>query len=81
MHTHDDIYQLFSQIAELLNQREAEILPELLGMLPNVGELYGLFDINNWMGPHISNIKGHSQPHHFRFVHDSNSTGPTHVNV
>lgn len=30
-----------------------------------------IYDFKSWLGTHIREIKGHSQPHAFRFVHDS----------
>ena len=53
----------------------------MLRLLPNSQELYGLYDIKEWMSTHLSNVKGHTQPHHFRFLHDPNSPNPTNVTV
>lgn len=35
--------------------------------MPNGEVLYGLYDFKSWMTPHISNVTGHTKPHHFRF--------------
>ena len=29
-----------------------------------------LYDIRNWIAPHVEDIHGHTQPHHFRFTLD-----------
>ncbi|XP_030834677.1 uncharacterized protein LOC115921382 [Strongylocentrotus purpuratus] len=66
-HTHEDIDQLFSQIGPKLKAKSAETIPQLLSLLPNGEVLYGLYDFKSWMTPHISNVTGHTKPHHFRF--------------
>lgn len=67
-HTHEDIDAAFSRIAEQLRRTEAETLPELLKILgPSGRTMRGLYDLREWMSPHLVTISHHSKPHHFKF--------------
>ncbi|CAH1242494.1 Hypp6767 [Branchiostoma lanceolatum] len=66
-HTHEDIDQLFSQIADRLRHEEARTPKQLLEKLPDAAEMRGLYDVRGWLEPYIVNIKGHSKVGMFRF--------------
>ncbi|XP_078670993.1 uncharacterized protein LOC144911079 isoform X1 [Branchiostoma floridae x Branchiostoma belcheri] len=66
-HTHEDIDQLFSQIADRLRHEEARTPKRLLEILPDAAEMRGLYDVRGWLEPYIINIKGHSKVGMFRF--------------
>ncbi|XP_066267510.1 uncharacterized protein [Branchiostoma lanceolatum] len=66
-HTHEDIDQMFSRIADKLRHQEAHTPEQLIHMMPECRKLRGMFNIRDWLRPHISNIKGHSQVGQFRF--------------
>ena len=69
-HTHEDIDAGFSRIAETLRTKEAETLPELKAILPDCHQIKALFDIKEWLEPHLNTISQHSKPLHFRFFKD-----------
>lgn len=68
-HTHEDIDASFRQIADTLRKNEAETLPDLIQLLPDVEEIKGgMFDVRNWLVPTLNNPKAISKPHHFRIT-------------
>ncbi|XP_038063298.1 uncharacterized protein LOC119733986 [Patiria miniata] len=75
-HTHEDVDQLFSRIAEKLRHNDVYTLEELHEVVENsytprvlVRQLFGsdLWDIKSWLLPHLKPIGNHSKPHHFLF--------------
>lgn len=73
-HTHEDIDAGFSRISDSLRQYEAETLPDLLQLLPEVTLIKGgMFNVSGWLDPHISAIKKHTVPLHYKFMFDGNS--------
>ena len=65
-HTHEDVDQLFSLIAELLRMMEAFTPQALKELLPNCSFLRGLLDYRAWMEPNLMDVKNHSQTGMFR---------------
>ena len=45
---------------------------------PNVVLLDSVYDVRSWIGPHIDDLHGHSQPHCFRFSLDESGTAVMH---
>lgn len=69
-HTHEDIDSAFSTISRSLKRNDAETIPDLLSLLPNVSELNNLFDIRSWIEPYINDIRKHTKPLHYKFQWD-----------
>ncbi|XP_078695058.1 uncharacterized protein LOC144923998 [Branchiostoma floridae x Branchiostoma belcheri] len=74
-HTHEDIDQLFSQIADRLRHEEARTLQQLLEKLPDAAQMRGLYDVRGWLEPYIVSIKGHSKVGLFRFRNSKTTEG------
>jgi hypothetical protein len=55
-HTHEDIDAGVSHIADKLRNNNAETVPKLLESLPDSRRVHGLYDIKNWLAPHINTI-------------------------
>ncbi|XP_070550483.1 uncharacterized protein [Ptychodera flava] len=74
-HTHEDVDQMFSKIAEKLFRSDVYTISDLMSTVvdsysPNINAtLVGsLFNIKEWLEPHMSGtFGGHSKPHSFRF--------------
>ncbi|XP_019616724.1 PREDICTED: uncharacterized protein LOC109464227 [Branchiostoma belcheri] len=66
-HTHEDIDQMFSRVADKLRHQEAHTPEQLINMMPECSRLRGLYNIRDWLKPSVSMIKGQSQPGQFRF--------------
>eukprot|EP00058_Branchiostoma_floridae_P005491 XP_002590979.1 hypothetical protein BRAFLDRAFT_69470 [Branchiostoma floridae] len=66
-HTHEDIDQMFSRVADKLRHQEAHTPEQLINMMPECTRLRGLYNIRDWLKPKISKISGQSQPGQFRF--------------
>lgn len=44
----------------------------MFNLLGDVQEIKGgIYDVRAWLLPHLNEAKGHTQPHHFRFLRDS----------
>lgn len=70
-HTHEDIDAAFSKISEKLRTKDAETLPTLLKIIPDVSEIKFLYNIRDWLIPVINNFKQHTDPLHYRFKRDT----------
>ncbi|XP_035662490.1 uncharacterized protein LOC118406535 [Branchiostoma floridae] len=66
-HTHEDIDQMFSRVADKLRHQEAHTPEQLINMMPECSRLRGLYNIRDWLKPSIPTIQGQSQPGQFRF--------------
>ncbi|KAL5017771.1 hypothetical protein ScPMuIL_005146 [Solemya velum] len=66
-HTHEDIDQMFSTIADTLRKEKALTLEELHSKMPCATSLGGCFDISSWLAPHLSLPRNHSKTGMFRF--------------
>lgn len=80
-HTHEDVDQYFAQLARHLRSNEAETLPDLMRLQPDVVELKSIPDFRSWITPQIKPIKGHTAPLQFKFTHNPNSEGCSGVDV
>lgn len=69
-HTHEDVDAAFSKIAETLRRKDAETMPRLKTMLPNVNEVEVLYDIRQWLTPNLNDIRKHTGPLHYKFSRD-----------
>ncbi|WAR04394.1 hypothetical protein MAR_019763 [Mya arenaria] len=67
-HTHEDIDAQFSVISKTLRKLDVETLPKLLQILPNSTQIKKLFNIKDWIAPHLNKIVNHSKPLHFMFM-------------
>ena len=73
-HTHEDIDAGFSRISNSLSQNEAETLPDLLSLLPDITEIKGgMYDVSGWLAPHINDVRKHTKPLHYKFTKSHNS--------
>ncbi|XP_053381351.1 uncharacterized protein LOC123565970 [Mercenaria mercenaria] len=63
-HTHEDVDAAFSKISEKLRTTDAETLDDLIALLPKPEEILHMFDVKNWLAPHIADIEKHSEPLH-----------------
>ncbi|XP_062609674.1 uncharacterized protein LOC134271502 [Saccostrea cucullata] len=66
-HTHEDIDQMFSVIADHLRHKDAATLPVLNNILYDAEELGGCFDISGWLSPHLRGVKHHTRTNTFRY--------------
>lgn len=67
-HTHEDIDQMFSVIADNLRHKDAATLPEMSDILYSAEELRGCFDISGWLSPCLKGVKYHTRTNTFRYV-------------
>ncbi|WAR14225.1 hypothetical protein MAR_004330 [Mya arenaria] len=67
-HTPEDIDAQFSVISRTLRKLDVETLPKLLQILPNSTQIKKLFNIKDWIAPHLDKIVNHSKPLHFMFM-------------
>ena len=72
-HTHEDVDAAFSKIADTLRRSDAETIPELQKLLPNVEEVIWQYDIREWLLSNINDIRKHTKPLHYKFVRDPNN--------
>ncbi|XP_053391842.1 uncharacterized protein LOC128554598 [Mercenaria mercenaria] len=66
--THEDVDAAFSKISEKLRTTDAETLDGLIALLPKPEEILHMFDVKNWLAPHIADIEKHLEPLHIKFV-------------
>ncbi|XP_063406405.1 uncharacterized protein LOC134690365 [Mytilus trossulus] len=78
-HTHEDIDQVFSRFSHWLTDHSALTLPSLIKGFekcttpsPTGIITEDVFNVTEWIAPHISSISGHSKPHAFKFESDEN---------
>eukprot|EP00058_Branchiostoma_floridae_P002295 XP_002587783.1 hypothetical protein BRAFLDRAFT_92228 [Branchiostoma floridae] len=73
-HTHEDVDQFFSRVAEKLRKRDATTVEELVDVIeksfPNVEgeELDAVLDVKDYMGDVCNHLEQHSCPHQYRFT-------------
>ncbi|XP_053378700.1 uncharacterized protein LOC128548244 [Mercenaria mercenaria] len=72
-HTHEDIDAAFSKISRSLKKKSAETLPDLLQCIPNVERVGEAYDVKSWLGENICDVKGTSEPLHYKFVASGNN--------
>ncbi|XP_061164113.1 uncharacterized protein LOC133195610 [Saccostrea echinata] len=77
-HTHEDIDQMFSVIADNLRHRDAATLPEMSDILYNAEELRGCLDISGWLSPCLKGVKYHTRTNTFRYRLNE-LTGDVHI--
>ncbi|CAG2253820.1 unnamed protein product [Mytilus edulis] len=56
-HTHEDVDAAFSRIAETLRRNDAETMPRLKEMLPNVKDIEAIYDIRSWITSSLNDIQ------------------------
>lgn len=66
-HTHEDIDQMFSVVADQLRHKDATTLLTLKDILHNAEEIGGCFDISGWLAPHLRGVKYHTRTNAFRY--------------
>lgn len=69
-HTHEDVDAAFSRIAETLRRNDAETMPRLKEMLPNVKDIEAIYDIRSWITSSLNDIRKHTKPLHYKFIRD-----------
>lgn len=67
-HTHEDVDAGFSQIAAQLRTTDCETLDDLMKLLPNSRTLNHMFNVREWLEPHLVDVSKHTQPLHYKFV-------------
>uniref|UniRef100_A0A8W8JJX8 DUF7869 domain-containing protein n=1 Tax=Magallana gigas TaxID=29159 RepID=A0A8W8JJX8_MAGGI len=77
-HTHEDIDQMFSVIADNLRHKDAATLPEMSDILYSAEELRGCFDISGWLSPCLKGVKYHTRTNTFRYRLNE-MTGDVHI--
>lgn len=74
-HTHEDIDQVFSTIADILRVEEAMTLDSLMAKMPNAEQLNDCFDIVAWMNNCLLPVQQHTKTGMFRFRKSKNTQG------
>ncbi|XP_072019537.1 uncharacterized protein [Amphiura filiformis] len=75
-HTHEDIDQFFSRIAQYLRKRNVQTIVKLLRLIKEAYKklkttterLKNMFNIRDWLMPSIAPMRHHTQHHVFRFT-------------
>uniref|UniRef100_A0A8W8MD19 DUF7869 domain-containing protein n=1 Tax=Magallana gigas TaxID=29159 RepID=A0A8W8MD19_MAGGI len=78
-HTHEDIDQVFSKFSHWLCKHAAMTLEKLMEGFekcytptPASIRTSTVFNITEWLIPHLNTIKNHSKPHRFKIAKDDN---------
>ncbi|XP_070536890.1 uncharacterized protein [Ptychodera flava] len=78
-HTHEDIDQRFSKYSQKLKENDAKTMPELAKVLenstdpqPEITILQTVWNIRDWLLPHLEEIHNQSFPHVYRIYLASN---------
>lgn len=86
-HTHEDVDQLFSRISVYTSKQNIPTLSSLLSNIPKSynkpnttsERLMAIFNIRDWIQPHMNKPSQHSHPHQFKITKNTHGNAVLHT--